>query len=61
MTTFIRRPQKGYSIHLGGPWYLVSSPDTGRLYYAEDYGPGTREVDARLVPPDKRAKVEGYR
>ena len=58
---FIRRPKRGYSIHLGGPWYLISSPDSGRLYYAKDYGPGTVEVNHRLVPPEARAKVEGYR
>lgn len=58
---FLRTPERGHSIHLGGPWYLVSSPDTGRLHYAKDYGPGTIEVAAALVPPETRAKVEGYK
>lgn len=49
-------PARGYSFHLGGPWYLTRSPDTGRLYYAKDAGTGTVEIPLRAVPADVRRK-----
>ena len=46
----------GYSRHLGGPWYLQRSPDSGRLTYAKDYGPGTIPVPKEAVPKAIREK-----
>lgn len=42
--------KRGESVHLGGPWYLVCSPDSGRLYYARDAGTGTVGVPLTHVP-----------
>lgn len=50
----------GYSIHLGGPWYIAASPDTGRVSYTKDHGTGTHTVPPSAVPPEVRAKAERY-
>jgi hypothetical protein len=41
---------KGYSRHLGGPYYVVSNPDTGRLSFAIDNGRGTTPIPRSHVP-----------
>ncbi len=47
-------PEPGYSVHIGDRWYVASSPDTGRVYYAEDHGTGTHEVPESRVPEHLR-------
>lgn len=48
---------KGYSIHIGGPYYVQSWPDDGRITYAKDHGTGVHEVAPSQVPLDNRARV----
>jgi hypothetical protein len=48
--------RRGYSRHLGGPWYIARLPDSGRLYYARDAGTGTVEIPLHQVPADVRRK-----
>jgi hypothetical protein len=51
------RLEKGYSLHLGGPWYWQRCPDSGRYYFAKDAGTGTVEVPRHVVPREQRQKA----
>ncbi len=49
--------KRGYSIHISGPYYVQSWPDSGRITYAKDHGTGVHEVEPSQVPLHHRERV----
>lgn len=47
----------GQGEHLGGPWWIMASPDTGRVEYGFDRGPSVLPVPLYVVPAEIKAKA----
>ncbi len=52
--------RRGYSVHIGGPYYVQSWPDSGKITYAKDHGTGVHEIAPSQVPLDQRERVAPY-